>query len=175
MGWTYFQKPENVKQWFEDHLTWESETKLYCCLKSAIKFKVAYAAVETIDKKTGTREVWAAVYLLNYTRSNDYNFGYKDQDESLGPFDRKCPASILELLTAPCNENAAQWRQRCWENLAKKKSNNQRKIELGQRYKLINCRIPEVNITGKRRTSYIGEYAGNLYRIKTDLIGELAA
>jgi len=121
MGWTYFEKPMNVKQWFENHLTWESEAVSNRCLKSAVKFKEAYAAVETINKTTGKREVWAAVFLLNYTRDSYYNFGYKDMEESMGPGYYNCPASILDLLTETESDYANNWREKCRKRSSKPK------------------------------------------------------
>lgn len=119
MGWTYFQKPENVSKWFSDQLTWETEKTKNTCLKTAIKFKEAYAAVETIEKETGKREVWAAAFLLNYTRDSYYNFGYKDMDETMGPYIYNCPASILNLLTPTENETANKWREMCKQRAEK--------------------------------------------------------
>lgn len=135
MGWTYFEKPSNVTEWFKDHLTWESDTRKITCLKTAIKFKEAYAAVEVIVKETGHRYVFAAAYMLNYTRESYYNFGYKDMDETYGPNIANCPASILDLLT-PVDEHpisdeskewAKKWRERCRKNL------NVPKIKFGEK------------------------------------------
>ncbi len=114
MGWTYFEKPQNVSKWFAEQLTWETDTKINRCLKTGIlERKEAYAAVESINKETGEREVWAATFLLNYTREAGYNFGYKDMTEHMGPYITRCPKSILELLTPTDNEYANQWRQSC--------------------------------------------------------------
>lgn len=120
MGWTYFEKPANISEWFKDLLTWESDKKINTCLKTAIKFKEAYAAVESIDKETGEREVWAAVFMLNYTRDAYYNFGYKDMDETMGPCIANCPASILDLLTPTDSKWANDWREKCRKNANRK-------------------------------------------------------
>lgn len=125
MGWTYTQKPENVTKWFKDELTWESETRKYTCLETAIKFKEAYAAVEVIYKKTGKRQVFAATFMLNYTRDYHYNFGYKSMTEDMGPGISNCPKKILDLLTEPENEWAQQWRERCRKKL------NRRPVKIG--------------------------------------------
>jgi hypothetical protein len=113
MGWTYMNKPRCVSEWFADSLTWETEKTKNTCLKTAINFKEAYAAVETIDKATGERRVWAAAFMLNYTRDAYYNFGYKDMDESMGPGICNCPASVLDLLTPTDREHAIKWRAAC--------------------------------------------------------------
>ena len=48
MGWTYMDKPRNVKKWFEDELTYESDTVKMPCLKSCVRLNRAFAAVEVI-------------------------------------------------------------------------------------------------------------------------------
>jgi hypothetical protein len=92
--------------------------------------RTAYMAVEIIrrDKATtrldpATRKVVAFVFLLDYRpRDPDYDMGYKDMDESVGPYESECPERILKLLTSTDQEYAVQWRQRCWDNIARKKS-----------------------------------------------------
>lgn len=70
-----------------------------------------YAAVR--DKATGT--VWALVCLQQRGRG-DFNFTYKEMDETMGPAEDRCPTAILNLLT-PLPEGdksyAAEWRARC--------------------------------------------------------------
>ena len=39
----------------------------------------------------------------------------------MGPYESNCPKSILDLLSPTDNECANAWRQRCRENLEKKK------------------------------------------------------
>jgi len=164
MGWTYFQKPSNITEWFKDTLTWESDKRKNTCLKTAIKFREAYAAVETVNKETGERYVWAAVFMLNYTRDYDYNFGYKDMDETYGPNISNCPASILDLLTPledhPISDEsrgwAAAWRERCRKNL------NTTPIKFGQKIEFFKapygmpdkCRVFEKVRYGRRRNVF---------------------
>ena len=171
MGWTFTEKPKDVKRWFEDSLTWETETNTNRCLRSSIRLNEAYAAVETIDKETGEKTVWAAIYLLQYTRAKDYNFGYKEMDETCGPYACNCPTAILDLLTPSFNEYneyAKNWRQKCRDNI----KNRTRKIEVGRTYLLRNCRIPHVTITEKVKNRIFGSYLGLLYPIPRRYIGE---
>jgi len=183
MGWTYHQKPNNVTEWLKETLTWETDKKKNTCLKTAIKFKEAYAAVESIDKETGERYVWAACFMLNYTRDAYYNFGYKDMDESMGPNISNCPASILDLLTPvedhPISEEskkwANEWRERCRKNL------NAPKIKFGQKILFHhpnglygapdNCRVFEKVRHGRRRNVFRSS-TGYLIRLsKSTLTG----
>jgi hypothetical protein len=88
-------------------------------LKSTMAGSVYYAAVERYDA-SGSLEVVALVCLTRWNpRAKDgYIFAYKDMDESCGPYEVRCPAAILELLTAPVNDHARQWRERCRARLA---------------------------------------------------------
>jgi len=42
--------------------------------------------------------------------------------ETMGPYQYDCPERILKLLTPTDNEYALKWRERCWENIRKRKS-----------------------------------------------------
>ena len=84
-------------------------------LKSAMVGSTYYAAVQN---QKG--EVWAAVFLTcGQTRHDGTAWGYKDMDETMGPREDKCPASVLALLTPTDSESANEWRERCRRNIAK--------------------------------------------------------
>lgn len=106
-------------------LTWVSKDKddkviaTFSVLKSAMVGSTYYAAVE--KKKTdGTREVFAAIFLTCGKGSDGTIWGYKDMDETMGPCQYDCPASILALLTPTEYEHANEWRRLCRENMIKK-------------------------------------------------------
>lgn len=127
MGWLYFQKPQNVKKWFEDHLSGErreyhadkpwNECPIIAhhkCLASSVGLKVAYAAVERTPTNGDPVEVFAVIFLLDYAPKEPvYSFGYKDMTESEGPCYTECPERILKLLTPTTNEYALKWRAAC--------------------------------------------------------------
>ena len=92
----------------------ESITKM---LKGSMAGSVFYAAMETTSPDG--REVWALVVL---TSVNGGEFCYKEMDETCGPCEAACPVSILDALTPTTNETANAWRQRCRENIEKKKT-----------------------------------------------------
>ena len=84
-------------------------------LKSAMVGSTYYAAVQN---QKG--EVWAAVFLTcGRTRHDGTAWGYKSMDETKGPCEAKCPASVLALLTPTDSGNANEWRERCRRNIAK--------------------------------------------------------
>ena len=83
-------------------------------LKSAMVGSVYYAAVENKDGK-----VWAAVFLTcGRTKWDGTAWGYKEMDETMGPCECKCPASILALLTPTDSQWANEWREKCRQNIA---------------------------------------------------------
>jgi hypothetical protein len=88
-------------------------------LNSTIVGSVYYAAAQRYDT-SGALEVSALVCLTRWNpkAKDGYIFAYKDMDESCGPYACKCPASILDLLTAPPNDHAREWRDRCRARLA---------------------------------------------------------
>jgi hypothetical protein len=113
----------------DSQLNFETEKTTNRVLKSTMKGSVYYAAVETVQKETGKREVWAAVFkTYGQDRKDPYfNFGYKGMDESMGPCYYDCPASILDLLTPTDSEYANNWREKCRKG--------KKHIEIGQSVK----------------------------------------
>jgi hypothetical protein len=125
MGWLYFPKPNNVKQYFEDQVTWEDEFTKRQLLDSAIvNMREYYGALEIIEKATGVRRVTALVIMLDYAPNDYHSFGYKDMDEDMGPGIDNCPERILNLLTPTDHEYAIGWRARCRENIERSKQIN---------------------------------------------------
>ena len=129
MGWTTTYKPkgEPVLDFFirQGVFTWSSDCpNTYRVLDSAlVNMSTFYAAVEQVNKETRDRKVWAVVILVrHYPKDPHYNFGWKDMDESCGPYETNCPERILKLLTPTDNEYALGWRKACWANIEKRKA-----------------------------------------------------
>lgn len=124
MGWTYaFQRPADPKAVLNGLLTWSDARGRRRVLDSAIvRLRVYYAAVEHIDPD-GARQVWAAVFLVDFRRGADgLAFGYKDMTEHMGPVVSECPERILRRLTPLSDAEDPQgwaraWRERCWAHL----------------------------------------------------------
>jgi hypothetical protein len=74
--------------------------------------RVIYAAVRSHDE----RDVFGLVLL---TERRDGVLYTKPISEDMRPVEDRCPAHILDLLTAPSNEHAREWRERCRARLAK--------------------------------------------------------
>lgn len=113
MGWTYFKAPAgkrsvDILREELSSLTWLDAQQVGRTIYAAVthpKVVGAFALVVLIDRRGG-------------------QFGYKDIDESMGPYESECPARILNKLTADANEYAREWRKRCWKH-----ANAQRETE----------------------------------------------
>lgn len=125
MGWTSTRLYGKTKDYFTENLTWEDDKKKTEVLAiSVVKRSVVYAAVHVTPKDTNEPDyVYAAVILVKYAPKSDYNFHYKDMDETCGPYKAECPRKILELLSplkrfvAPESDGfawALEWRKKCW-------------------------------------------------------------
>jgi len=111
-------------------------------VKSAMVGSTYYAAI----KNTNTNEVFAYIALTSQDDRHGFNFGYKDMDETCGPYESKCPNSILKLLSPTTNEWALQWREKCREYHIQKKSPGLfSSLPLGTK---IIWTIPSDNFTG---------------------------
>lgn len=103
MGWTayratYYKKDGSVNRKKEMDERWsQKEHDGYPelnVLKSRMVGSVYYAAIEV--KRNGNREeVFGTVALTSTGWDDGMNFGYKDMDESMGPYCYDCPKSIL--------------------------------------------------------------------------------
>jgi hypothetical protein len=119
MGWLSMQSlggHAGPRAYLDHQFTHEDEQLKSRVLRSSIVRRVYYAAIEHLRPGTA-REVWACVCLVRYNpKARDgFIFGYKDMEESMGPYSFDCPAAILDLLTATDNENALAWRAKCHE------------------------------------------------------------
>lgn len=132
MGWTstdarFYTADGKVNRKAEcDALyTWEGETTKNEVIKSSMRGSVYYAAVQTTDKNTGSKEVFAVVCLTSTRWDGGFNFGYKGMTEDMGPCEDDCPKGILDILTDTESKYAKEWRERCRAKLRDKKQSCQ--------------------------------------------------
>ena len=134
MGWTFMTAQHYTAAGKVDRKA-ECESllnkKIYQVVKSAMVGATCYMAVKQLYAQQNGREVpiptaqqpvFAVVVKTGSDAKNGYNFGYKMMDETVGPTDDNCPAGILNLLTAPQNQWAAEWRERCKKKQSAKNS-----------------------------------------------------
>lgn len=118
MGWLYIQDlggHHGPRDYLDKQFTFTSGETNARVLKSAlVKMRTYYAALERTGPG-GEREVFAVICLVQYNRKakDGYIFGYKDMDESMGPYQAECPTKILDLLTPTNNPHAMEWRAKC--------------------------------------------------------------
>jgi hypothetical protein len=95
MGWTYQYRPKGIKE--RDFWQREFGDSFEIVDLSKVGTTVYIAAKKL--KGEGAGLIGAAVMLTQWVPKAEYNFGYKDQDESMGPFEAKAPDRILDLLS----------------------------------------------------------------------------
>jgi hypothetical protein len=103
MGWTYFQAPAGKRSIEILRDEWPSLR----FIDAQQVGQTVYAAVST---SKAPADVFALVVLVD--RRNG-QFGYKDMDEGMGPYESECPQRILDKLTPTQNSYALAWRARC--------------------------------------------------------------
>lgn len=130
MGWTCMRKPNDVRQYLINLLTWETDEGVSRPLDLAIvQLTTAYAAIETTLKSSGKKYVWAVVVLIEYRPQDDpYGFCVKELGEDVGPFVNECPERVLQLLTDTPHDNdsSRRWREQCWRNVNERKALTER-------------------------------------------------
>ena len=125
MGWTFFAadlRRPTADILREELFSAHPERMLDC----AVVHGVAYMAY-----RSEKRGVLALVILTQRRPRDQYNFGYKDMDEFMGPGYAECPARILKRLD-PLPEPtegeglglgwARTWRAACWEKINKRQT-----------------------------------------------------
>jgi hypothetical protein len=110
MGWTVgrLDRPFSARAAIAFDLGQEFVDRV---LATSVSGKVIYAAVRSADSSG----VFALVLLTEREAGLLYT---KPVSEDMGPVENGCPARILDLLTAPSNERARDWRRRCRIRLA---------------------------------------------------------
>ena len=105
MGWTagHLQGPFTARAAIEFDLGAEFAARVIDTVRYG---NVIYAAVRTPDRV----DVFGLVLLTEREKGVLYT---KPVSEDMGPVQDRAPARILDLLSAPSNDHARQWRERC--------------------------------------------------------------
>jgi hypothetical protein len=125
MGWTTTHRAKGYTndEWFTKELL----TPDHEIVASSTVRNVYYAAIRTVS----TGDVWALVVLTQRAPRSYHNFGWKDQDENMGPNAAEAPAKVLDALTETTSEYALEWRAECRKNLEHKAA--QPKVKKGDK------------------------------------------
>lgn len=88
---------------------------------TVVRTRTYYAALE-VTVPDRDRQVVGIICLVHYNPRDGegYVFGYKDMDETMGPYRSECPVAILDLLTPIDSDLARAWRERCRVHAAKR-------------------------------------------------------
>ena len=110
-------------------------------------------AVQEGEKQDGSVVRFVALYLIKGRNNSRDGWGYKDVDESMGPYETSCPVSYIELVEAHEKERgyepagyAAEWRQKVRDRAVRAK----RKLEVGQDIRLGDTEYRVVEKLGNR-------------------------
>ncbi len=176
MGWLYMSSMKGhrtPKQYLDHQLTHEGEAFNYKVLDSAVvSMKRYYAAVEKVEKATGTRSVGCVICLVNFNLRDKEGmiFGYKDMDETMGACETDCPARILDLLTPTDSKRAIEWREECRRRLCKVLPKAGQMIVLttpmqfNDKTTQSRFRVVERKVRGRKKLLFAGE-GGGYYRL----------
>jgi hypothetical protein len=109
MGWYYTNGASKSDIIAELNRTHESETAKYETLASCVRGNVLWQLRQTTNKTTGEEMRYIGCNILG---GDPDGWGYKDMDETCGPYYNNCPLSYLERCTEPVNDYSRQFRDR---------------------------------------------------------------
>lgn len=140
----------------------DNEHGRWTTLSYCTKGNVLWSVVEWLRKDTGETKCFIACHLLAPHKA--FGWGYKNMDESMGPYYYSCPLAYLDMAPEACPE----WRQgvRDWH------ARMSRKVSVGDVWTLIGCKVRMVEITSVRPLRGRGKSDGVLYRLPRKLLGE---
>jgi hypothetical protein len=124
MGWTYThkRKGQTITDFFREQ--WENDHFKILTCKTYFRREV-YLLCEAIPKDGSPVYNFAAMCLIHFCpRDPDYNFGYKDMDQSCGPNYYNCPDEILDEISPTDSEYANNWIAACRANNAEKRKHH---------------------------------------------------
>lgn len=133
--------------------------------------------VELLDKAVYGNEVYALYHSLatgNKTivvlllKKDKDGWGYKDMDESMGPYYHNCPVRLLNASNC-MSETAIKWRDTCRQKAAEK-AKVKASVRVGYRFEWagVAYTLVEIRDRGFRRgKAYIGQSdSGAVYRFQ---------
>ena len=136
MGWLFQHDPiDDPLSYLTKKYNYDCETHTLQTLDGARAGNTVYLAIRSTDKKTGCSYVFAAVILISNTKKD--GFGYKEQDEGMGPHQYDCPQRIMRLLSPiddlPHARYSADWRAgvAAWHENNRKQRQRRNSLRVG--------------------------------------------
>jgi hypothetical protein len=113
MGWLFHDVPparyHDVSAEIDRIFTPSNPEDKYEILQKSRVGSTWYVACRINDKETIAFVILTKSYMERGVRW----WGYKDMDETMGPYHCKAPKSLIAKLDPPKNENSAKWREAC--------------------------------------------------------------
>lgn len=172
MGWTWTHKDKGVK--VRDFLRREFEQDYIPGQKTGFKVLTDtatlteyYAIIERTDRETGVPERFCLVCLVRHCRDH-HNFGWKDMEESSGPYvipPRSFFKTLEEMIPEPDGQWGREWRERCRAHYARLDALP--KFAIGDEIALYDQRFRLIEHLGRRGFTAIKLPYGTRYRIKS--------
>lgn len=107
MGWMFEQDATRKDMVKELTAPRESGT---VTLRHCLRGNVLYTLRETLNTATGKVERWIGVDLL--AKDPSCGWGYKDMDETMGPYYYECPLAYLDEAGETTHARAREWREK---------------------------------------------------------------
>jgi hypothetical protein len=122
MGWTYTHRERGLShlEFFRPSFDFDGESGPRRLVALTSRGMTLYGAYSGPFGKDGAQATVGLVILTQWVPNSEYNYGYKEMDESMGPGYYDCPASILTMLTPHDGSESAyarDWRAECWKAL----------------------------------------------------------
>lgn len=127
MGWITLDRAKSLsnKDFFQGQLGHESLEVLDAAQVDSVCYLAARSSKGVIALIV--RFNWAP----NAARTFSHNFGYKVEDETMGPYKTRCPERILDALSPLADlydpdsdqyKQARHWRESCWRTIFEKRA-----------------------------------------------------
>lgn len=151
MGWLYSNRWP-ARSYLIDHLVSQTPTLKHCCVGNNLW------CVHEVKGIT-----FVCLYMMQFHGGSYKYWGYKDVDETAGPYHVNCPLSYLKGLSEPVGF-AIEWRERVREYHARRN----RKLKIGDKVRWPNGREFQVcGVLGNAGYSVTElPHQGLVYRLK---------
>ena len=100
MGWTFTRDATRADVIADRIEAWSNDTHAGQTIRHCLKGNVLWTVRSIIDKGSRRVERYIGCDLLQ--RERGYGWGYKDLEESSGPFYFSCPLGYLAMVPVAC-------------------------------------------------------------------------
>lgn len=185
MGWLFTKDATKQEIIHDQTKGWETPDRIVKCIDYSLRGNTLWIIFEALFKADFKIERFIVCDLLKYEKG--YGWGYKDMDESCGPYYYDCPLKFLKMVPDNgINHINHEWRQKVYAFHEEKKGKKDNLLALKQNYQqaqktgkvcelsILHCSsVPYVILIGFDRKGFpLGLYEGKTYRVKKSQIGD---